>query len=29
VWMQEFERSKCFIENQGQFDEYENEHMGL
>ena len=28
AWRKEFERPKCFIENQGQFDEYENEHTG-
>jgi len=28
AWKKEFERPKCFIENQGQFDEYENEHTG-
>jgi len=28
AWKKEFERPKCFIENQGQFDDYENEHTG-
>ena len=27
-WKRAFERPKCFIENLGQFDEYENEHTG-
>jgi len=28
AWKKEFVRPKCFIENQGQFDEYENAHTG-
>jgi hypothetical protein len=28
AWKKEFERPKCFIENQGQFDEYENKQTG-
>ena len=28
AWKKEFERPKCFIENLGQFDEYENDHTG-
>ena len=27
-WKRAFEHPKCFIENLGQFDEYENEHTG-
>ena len=27
-WRVAYERPKCFIENQGQFDAYQNEHTG-
>ena len=28
-WKVTYERPKCFIENQGQFDAYQNDHTGL